>query len=94
MISSEHCQQYAILLRIRQKAARRDSIILGVIWGIGLASAFVYNFLSELNSAGVFLAAMLLILLGFGFVLQLARLEMLRHMLEMVDFLQRESRAG
>ena len=94
MISSEHCQQYAILLRIRQKAARRDSFILGAIWGISLAAAFVYNFFSELNSAGVFLALVLLILLGFGFVLQLARLETLRHMLEMVDFLQRESQAG
>ena len=91
MISSEHCQQYAVLLKIRQAAARRDSIILGVIWGIGLVTAFVYNFTSKLNSQSVFLAAALLILLGFGFVLQLARTEMLRHLLEMVDFLQRES---
>ena len=94
MISSEHCQQYATLLKIRQAAARRDSIILGTIWGIGVVTAFVYNFFSKLNSQSVFLGAVLLILLGFGFVLQLARLEMLRQMLEMVDFLQRESRPG
>ena len=92
MISSKHCQQYAILLRIRQAAARRDSIIIGVIWGVGMVSAFVSNFYGEPNSQSVFLAAAMLIMLGLGFVLQLARVEMLRHLLEMLDFLQRESR--
>ena len=92
MISAEHCQQYATLLKIRQAAARRDSIILGAIWGIGVVTAFVYNFYSRLNSQSVFLAAGILIMLGFGFVLQLARAEMFRQLLEMVNFLERESR--
>ena len=92
MISSEHCQQYAVLLRIRQTAARRASIFLGVIWGLGMVSAFVYNFYSQPNSQSNFLTAGLLIMLGFGFALQLARLEMFRQLLEMVDFIERESR--
>lgn len=94
MISSEHCQQYAVLLRIRQTAARRDSIILGAIWGVAMLAAFVYNFYSEPNSQSVFLATAMLLVFGLGFALQLVRLEMFRHLLEMVDFLQRESRPG
>ena len=94
MISSEHCQQYAVLLRIRQTAARRASIILGIISGLGIVSAFVYNFYGQSNSQSIFLMAALLIMFGLGFALQLARLEMFRQLLEMVDFLERESRPG
>jgi sulfite exporter TauE/SafE len=92
MISSEHCREYAVLLRIRQAAARRVSIFLGTIWGVGLVSAFVYNFYTQPNSQSVFLTAAILILFGLGFALQLARLETLRQLLEMVNFLERESR--
>lgn len=91
MISPEHCQQYAVLLRIRQRAARRDSIFLGVIFGVGIAAAFVYNFYSQPNGQSVFLGAALLLIFGLSFTNQLARLEMFRQLLEMVDFLQRES---
>jgi sulfite exporter TauE/SafE len=94
MISTEHCQQYAVLLRIRQTAARRTAIILGIIWGAGIVSAFVYNFYSQSNSQSFFLTATLLIMFGLGFALQVARLEMFRQLLEMVDFLERESRPG
>ena len=59
-----------------------------------MVSAFVYNFYSQPNSQSNFLAAGLLILLGCGFVLQVARLEMFRQLLEMVAFLERESRPG
>lgn len=91
MISSEHCQQYAVLLRIRQTAARRDAIFAGAIWGVSMLAAFVYNIYSEPNSQGVFLTTAFLIMLGLGFARQLARLEMFDQLLEMVDFLQRES---
>ena len=94
MISSEHCQQYAALLRIRQKAARRDSIFIGAILGVGLVVAFVYTFFSQPNSQSIFLTIAIFLVLWLGFALQLARLEMFRHLLEMVDFLERESRPG
>ena len=94
MISSEHCQQYAVLLRIRQTAARRDSIILGAVWGVGMVTAFVYNFYSEPNSQSVFLTTAMLIAFGLSFAHQLSRLDMFDQLLEMVDFLQRESRPG
>lgn len=87
MISSEHCQQYAVLLRIRQTAARRDSIFLGAIWGIGIATAFVYTYYGRSNSHSIFLTMAMLIVFGLGFALQLARLEMFHQLLEMVDFL-------
>ena len=94
MISSEQCQQYAALLRIRQTAARRDSIFIGATWGVGLVVAFVYTFYSQPNGPSVFLTIAIFFVLGLGFAFQLARVEMFRQLLEMVDFLQRESRPG
>jgi hypothetical protein len=94
MTSSEHYQQYALLLRIRQTAARRDSIFLGAILGVGVVAAFVYNFFRQTNSQSIFLTIAIFALIGLGFVLQLARMEMFRQLLEMIDFLQRESQPG
>jgi hypothetical protein len=59
-----------------------------------MVSAFVYNFYSQPNSQSIFLTVGLLIMVGLGFAHQLARVEMFRQLLEMVDFLERESRPG
>lgn len=93
MISSDHCQHYAILIRVRQKAALRVSIFLGTIWGIGIATAFVNNYYKQPNSQSAFLTMAILIVFGVSVALQLARLEMFHQLLEMVDFLQRESQS-
>jgi hypothetical protein len=59
-----------------------------------MLAAFVYNIYGEPNSRGVFLTTAMLIMPGLIFTVQLARLEMFHQLLEMVDFLQRESRPG
>ncbi|MGD0575806.1 MAG: hypothetical protein ABSB61_10645 [Anaerolineales bacterium] len=81
--------EYAGLLRIRQKAYRRDAWIIGGILFLSLVGDFVFAQTNSVSSRDAILALPLVIALGAGYATASARLEMTNAFLDLVATLQR-----
>ena len=90
-MSSKKLENYMALLIIRQRAKRRDAIITGAVFFVLFAALVVVGMLGTLNERSLFLAAVLVTLLGFGFLATWVRHEIIKCSIELVDnLLQKE----
>lgn len=92
MMSPKYLQPYVTLLRIRQKAVRRNVIIAGVLFGFVLFANVFSNLLVEPNNRSLFLNGILILGFGLSLVLALSRLDTIRGLIEFVDELQHEAK--
>jgi Zn-dependent protease with chaperone function len=90
MARTEQLSQYASLLKIRQKARRRDAIIIGSVFLIVVFATIALGLLDELQGRSIYLILGLTLAFGLGFVQTWVRLEIINASLELVDYLQRE----
>ena len=84
-MSSKTLENYMALLIIRQRAKRRDAIITGVVFFGLFAALVVVGMLGTLNERSLFLAAVLVTLLRFGFLATWVRYEIVKGSIEVVD---------
>ena len=94
MAHTEQLLQYSSLLRIRQKAGRRDAIIVGSVFLIAVFATLALGLLDELQGRSVYLVWGLILAFGLGFVQIWVRLEITNASLELVGYLQRELTAN
>ncbi len=85
MSSSGHLQQYAILLKCRQVAARRNVIITGAVFGVSIALGLVSSVLAPPNSQSLFLGLALVIAFGLIVVSQWSQYETLKEIMRLVN---------
>ena len=88
MPSLEYLQQYLILLRIRQSAARRAVVITGAVFFISIVAGLVWNLVAELNERSLFLSIVLIMGLGLSFVSAWSRLDALKEIVGLADELR------
>ena len=81
-------EEYASLLRIRQKAYRRDSWLAGGVFFLSLVGVFFYGALNSFFSESLFVVLPVVVALGAGYAGMVARLYAVNASLEMVQVLE------
>jgi hypothetical protein len=94
MDHTEPLSQYSGLLEIRQKARRRDVIIIGSVFLIAVLATIALGLLDELQGRSIYLLLGLTLAFGLGFVQIWVRLEITNASLELVDYLRRQMTAN
>ena len=94
MARTEQLSQYASLLKIRQKAGRRDVLIIGGVFLIAVLAAIALGLLDKFQGRSIYLLFGLILAFGLGFVQIWVRLEIINASLELVGYLQRELTAN
>lgn len=94
MHHTEPLSQYSGLLEIRQKARRRDVIIIGSVFLIAVLATIALGLLDELQGRSIYLLLGLTLAFGLGFVQIWVRLEITNASLELVDYLRRQMTAN
>jgi hypothetical protein len=92
--STETLSQYASLLEIRQRAARRDAIITGGIFSIAVLATIALGLLDKLQGRSVYVVLGLLLAFGLGYIQIWVRLEIINASRELVGYLERELTAS
>ncbi len=90
MTSGDSLQQYATLLGIRLRAARRDVIVARWLFLIAMAGFFAFGVLGRLRGASAFVAAFFVVAFGAGYFAVWSRCETARVITELIDVLRRE----
>jgi hypothetical protein len=94
MARTEQLSQYASLLKIRQKAGRRDVLIIGSVFLIAVLASIALGLLDKFQGRSIYLLFGLILAFGLGFVQIWVRLEIINASLELVGYLQRELTAN
>ena len=94
MARTEQLSQYASLLKIRQKAGRRDVLIIGGVFLIAVLASIALGLLDKFQGRSIYLLFGLILAFGLGFVQIWVRLEIINASLELVGYLQRELTAN
>jgi hypothetical protein len=91
MAATNPLDQYATLLRIRQKARRRDARLSGGVFLLSLLISIGWGLLSQDLGRSAYLLAGLIAAFGLSFLLVWVRLEIINHTLELIGYLEREA---
>ena len=94
MARTEQLSQYASLLKIRQKARRRDVIIIGSVFLIAVLATIALGLLDKFQGRSIYLILGLILAFGLGFVQIWVRLEIINASLELIGYLQRDLTAN
>jgi hypothetical protein len=84
MSTGDSLQHYLALLRIRQRAARRDAIIIRWLFLVSPLASFASGFLGYLTSPGFYIVAIVLIAQGAGYLTAWTRLHTAEALIELV----------
>jgi predicted neutral ceramidase superfamily lipid hydrolase len=76
---------YLALLRIREKAARRDVFILGGVFVLSVASTFVLGMLERLIGREVYLVMALDVVFGIAFLAAYVRYQVIKEAITLAD---------
>lgn len=82
--------QYRELLLIRQRARKRDTVLIGGIFTLAVALTLGAGLLGMLAGRAVYLLVGFLIAFGAGFGLAAVRLAQVQGQLELLGYLERE----
>ncbi len=91
MASGDPYKGYAGLLRIRQRARRRDARLSGGAFLISILATIGSGLLNEDLGRSIYLLLGLTLAFGLSFVMIWVRLEIIKAALELVGYLDRES---
>ncbi|MDX1689169.1 MAG: hypothetical protein R3248_14390 [Candidatus Promineifilaceae bacterium] len=94
MTRIDQLSHYTTLLQTRQKARRRDALIIGGIFFIALLAALALGLLEELQGRSLYVVLGITLVLGLSYLQVWVRLQVIRGNLELIDFMQRELGAG
>ncbi len=83
--------EYAGLLRIRNRAARRDRTITGAVFLLFFTLSIAQGLLTGIPGRSAYPAIALLTVFGLSFVLAWARLETIRGNLALLDVMERHA---
>lgn len=86
-MDSNRFKEYLALLKIRRAAKRRDTIAAGTIFCVLFLSMVALAMLDRLTGRSLVFAAVLVVLLGFGFLTSWIKLEVIKGSIEMVNAL-------
>lgn len=80
-------QDYADLLEIRHKAARRNSILSGAIFILTLGAFLTLGMLGRLTALEIYLTAAMLVVFGLAFISALIKLDCVSALREICRYL-------
>ncbi len=93
-MASEQLKNQLVLLKIRLKAYRRDSIIAGGVFLLSFAATVVSGITENLNDKALYLLSALIICFGMSYIMAWVRLQVIRGSIETVELLQRVNSEG
>ena len=88
MENADRLSEYLVLLKIRQKAYRRDVVFAGGLFVFTLLATTATLLLTEWNARSIWLMGVFLVLFTLGFLMAWARLEITKQNIELVNHLQ------
>ncbi len=88
MDNSDRLKSYLDILKVRQKARRRDATIMGVIFFIAFISMIALGLLSGLGSREVYLVAALNVVFGMIFLMAWVRHEIITGIIDLLNNFQ------
>lgn len=87
-MSSKRLENYLELLKIRQAAKRRDTIISGGVFFVMFILMIVLGMIDGSSGRSVYFAAALITGMGFGYLTTWVRHEIIKGSIELIDNLQ------
>ncbi|MFU8772329.1 MAG: hypothetical protein ACNA8H_07900 [Anaerolineales bacterium] len=81
----DRINHYVTLLKIRRKARRRDSIIIGGLFIVSLLGMIATGLVTGLGSREVYLVSGINIVLGMSFLMAWTRLEILQQSIDLLE---------
>jgi hypothetical protein len=88
-MTTDAIQNYLAILKIRQVAGRRDTLIVGAVFLLALVLTLSAGLLDALNAKAIYLMAAILTGLGVGFGMTWVRLQIINGAIETIELLQR-----
>jgi hypothetical protein len=88
MTITDRYTNYLNLLKIRQSARKRDATFLGAIFLISILGMAMIGLVTGLGNREVYLVSLLNISFGISFVIALARLEIIKGNIELLNNLR------
>lgn len=90
MTGTDQLEEHAALLRIRQRAHKRDTIILGSVFWMSVTAIVTLGLLEMIAGRSLFLTVAITTVLGAGYCAIWVRGEINRAEIELLDTLLRE----
>lgn len=87
MTTKMQLHQYAEILRIRQRARRRDAVITGAVFLGSVLATLALGLLSRLEGREIYLILINLLAFGAGFLVSWVRLEIINNSLALIAVL-------
>jgi len=86
--NTDRLSNYMVLLKIRQKAYRRNLIFSGAVFLLAILSTTALLLYTEWNERSIWLMGIMDVLFVASFVMAWARLEITKEKIELVNHLQ------
>ncbi len=91
MVSVDQLGQYRSLLRIRQKARRRDVRLSGGVFLVSVLITIGFGLLNEELGRSIYLLGGIILASGLSYLTVWVRLEMINSIMEFMGYLEREA---
>lgn len=87
-MNSSKLENYLNLLKIRVRARRRDTLILGVVFWISFTATIILGIIEQLSGRALILVAGMVVVFGFSYLTTWVKLECIRNSIDILDQLQ------
>lgn len=77
-------KQYLELLKIRQKGRKRDTIILGTVFGVSLLALVFLGITGQIAGRAIYLAAGMVAVFGVSYLMAWMRLEGVNNLIDLI----------